>query len=187
MLSLVVHAILGVAVVWLIVHSNPAIFRRPEVGPLFSALELVLYGVGLASVAVGWYFNIRFVTEYTDGWLTNPLWGDGSWVHYLQLLFDNPAAGSASGDFTIANVIVLPLVTIVHGRRLGIARPWLFFVSTLFTSFSFGWTFYLATVERQRRLALLPDAVAVGVDVHRLAAQETDQGEAGVVGQVDGE
>jgi len=152
MLSLIVHAVLGVAVVWLVVRSNPEIFRRPDRGPLVAPLEMVLYVVGLGSVAVGWCFNVRFVTDYTDGWLINPLWGDGSWAHYMQLLFDNPAAGSASGDFVIANVIVLPLVTIVHGRRLGIARPWLYFVSTLFTSFSFGWCFYLATVERQGRL-----------------------------------
>ena len=152
MLSLVVHAALGVAVVWLVVASNPQIFRRPASGPLFSPLELVLYGLGLASVAVGWFFNIRFVLENTDGWLTNPLWGDGSWAQYLQLIFDNPAAGSVSGDFTIANVLVLPVVTIIHGRRVGVRRPILFFVSSLFMSFSFAWTFYLATVERQRRL-----------------------------------
>ena len=206
MLSLIVHALLGVVVVWLVVKSNPAIFRRPEAGPLFSRLELVLYGIGVWSVAVGWYFNVRFVTEYTDGWLVNPLWGDGSWAHYLQLLFDNPAAGSASGDFSIANVIVLPLVTIIHGRRLGIRRPWLFFVTTLFARFTFGWTFYLATVERQRRLSEAPvseapvskapvskapvskaEARGVGVDVHGLPAQEADQGETGFVGQVDGE
>jgi len=43
-------------------------------------------------------------------------------------------------------------MTIVDGRRRGIARPWLFFVSSLFTSFAFAWAFYLATFERQRRL-----------------------------------
>ena len=78
--------------------------------------------------------------------------GDGSWAQYMELLFDNPAAGSASADYIVANVVLLPLMTIVHGRRVGIRRPWLYFVSTLFTSFSFGWAFYLATVERQRRL-----------------------------------
>ena len=91
--------------------------------------------------------------EYTDGFLNNPLWGDGSWAHYLQLIFDNPAAGSAAIDFSIANVLLLPLITIVDGRRRGINKPWLFFVVTLFASFSFGWAFYAATVERQRRLA----------------------------------
>jgi len=30
-------------------------------------------------------------------------------------------------------------------------RPWLFFVSSLFTSFTFGFAFYFATLERQRR------------------------------------
>jgi Terpene cyclase DEP1 len=39
----------------------------------------------------------------------------------------------------------------VDGRRRGIARPWLYFVVSLFTSFAFAWAFYLATAERQRR------------------------------------
>jgi hypothetical protein len=69
-------------------------------------------------------------------------------------MFDNPAASSAGQDYTIGNVVLLPLTTIIGGRRRGIARPWLFFVSSLFTSFAFAWAFYLATVERQRRLAL---------------------------------
>jgi hypothetical protein len=72
-------------------------------------------------------------------------------------MFDNPAAGSAGQDYTIGNVILLPLMTIVDGRRRGIARPWLYFVSTLFTSFAFGWAFFLFTVERQRRLGGVGD------------------------------
>ena len=152
MLSLTVHALLGVLVVWLVIRSNPAIFRRPASGPLLSPLEIVLYAVGLVSIGIGWYFNIRFVTDYTDGWFTNPFVGDGSWEQYMKLLFDNPAAGSASGDFITANVVLLPLIAIIGGRRLGINRPWLFFAVTLFASFSFGWAFFAATVERQRRL-----------------------------------
>lgn len=159
MFSLVMHAVLGVVVVWLIVRSNPEVFRRPASGPMVLPLELALYVVAVGSVAVGWSFNVRFVTENTDGWFTNPLWGDGSWAQYMELLFDNPAAGSASGDFTIANVIVLPLA-LYAGRRLPIRRPWLYFVATLFTSFTFGWAFYLATVERQRRLAQLAETPA---------------------------
>lgn len=152
MLSLTVHALLGVGVVWLVVRSNPEVFRRVGSGPLLSPLEIVLYAVGVLSIGIGWYFNIRFVTGNTDGWFTNPFVGDGSWEQYLRLLFDNPAAGSASGDFITANVVLLPLVTIIGGRRHGIHRPWLFFAVTLFASFSFGWAFYAATVERQRRL-----------------------------------
>jgi hypothetical protein len=152
MLSLLVHALLGVAVVVWLVRSNPEIFRRPTSGPLLSPIELVLYAVGAVSIGIGWYFNIRFVTENTDGWLTNPFVGDGSWQQYVRLMFDNPAAGSASGDFITSNVVLLPLVTIIGGLRLGIRRPWLFFVVTLFASFTFGWALYVATAERQRRL-----------------------------------
>jgi hypothetical protein len=155
MVSLLVHAVLGVAVVWFLVASNREIFRRPATGPLISTLECVYYLVGIASIAVGWYFNIRFVTEYADG-NVNPIWGDGSWAQYVDLMFTNPAASSASQDYTIGNVILLPLMTIIDGRRRGIGRPWLFFVSSLFTSFAFAWAFYLATTERQRRLAGSP-------------------------------
>jgi hypothetical protein len=155
MVSLIVHAVLGVAVVWFLVASNPRIFRRSETGPLLSPLECVYYVIGVASIAVGWYFNIRFVSEYADG-NANPIWGDGSWAQYIDLMFTNPAASSAGQDYTIGNVILLPLMTIIDGRRRGIARPWLFFVSSLFTSFAFAWAFYLATLERRRRLAETP-------------------------------
>ena len=164
MASLLAHAVLGVLVIWLILHSNPAIFRRTASCPLLSAYEWALYAFGAASVVLGWYFNIRFVQEKGPGtFFFNPLWGDGSWAQYIKLMFANPAASSAGQDYTIGNVILLPLMTIVEGRRRGIARPWLFFVSTLFTSFAFGWAFYLATVERQRR---------IGVDVGAAKALE---------------
>jgi hypothetical protein len=155
MASLIAHALLGILVVWWIVRSNPAIFRRTSTGPLLSDFEWVLYVVGGVSVVLGWYFNVRFVQENgPDKVFFNPIWGDGSWAQYIKLMFANPAASSAGQDYTIGNVILLPLMTIVDGRRRGIARPWLFFVATLFTSFAFGWAFYLATVERQRRLEL---------------------------------
>jgi hypothetical protein len=162
MVSLIVHALLAVAVIVWTVRANPQIFRRPDTGPMFSPLERVLYFVGVASIIGGWTFNIRFVLENTDGWLNNPLWGDGSWAQYMQLMFDNPAASSASIDFIIANVVLLPLVAIVDGRRRGINKPWLYFVVTLFASFTAGWAFYAATVERQRRLgARVPADAAV--------------------------
>lgn len=152
MMSLVVHALLGLTVIGLIVVSNRAIFRRVVGGPQFSALECAYLVIGIASVIVGWYFNIRFVAQYSRG-STNPIWGPGSWADYIRLMFVNPAASSASQDYTIANVILLPLFTIVDGRRRGVRRPWLYFLSSLLTSFAFAWAFYLATAERQRRLA----------------------------------
>jgi hypothetical protein len=154
MASLIAHAVLGVLVVWLIVRSNPTIFRRTGDGPSLSVLEWALYAAGIASVALGWYFNVRFVQEDGPGGVFfNPLWGDGSWTEFFRQMYANPAASSAGQDYTIGNVILLPLMTIVDGRRRGIARPWLYFVSSLFTSFAFAWAFYLATVERQRRIA----------------------------------
>ncbi|OBJ62136.1 DUF2834 domain-containing protein [Mycobacterium asiaticum] len=154
MVSLIAHAVLGIAVILWIIKSNPAVYARPANGPAFSALEIVYYVVGIASIALGWYFNIRFVQGYAPHGFTgthNPIWGPGSWTQYIQLMFTNPAAGSASQDYTIANVILLPLFSITDGYRRGIKRPWLYFVSSLFTSFAFAFAFYFATIERQRR------------------------------------
>ena len=156
MVSLLVHAILGIVVIAIIVRTNPGIFKRAPVGPQLSTLELVFYIVGIASLPLCWYFNIRYVYEYAD----NPFWGQGDWSEFIKMGYANWAASSASADYTIGNVILLPLFTIVDGRRRGIRHPWLFFVSSLFTSFAFAWAFYLATVERQRRL----QPVAVTVD-----------------------
>ncbi|MBV9486673.1 MAG: DUF2834 domain-containing protein [Frankiaceae bacterium] len=154
MASLVAHAVLGILVIGVIIRSNPGIFRKVPDGPRLSAIEVTLYVAGFASVILGWYPNVRFVQQDgPDKVFFNPLWGDGSWAHYIKLMFDNPAASSAGQDYTIANVVLLPLFTIVDGRRRGIARPWLYFVSSLFTSFAFAWAFYLATTERQRRLS----------------------------------
>ncbi|OBH01866.1 DUF2834 domain-containing protein [Mycobacterium sp. E3247] len=151
MVSLLVHAVLGFGVIGWIAASNSKVFARPAGGPLFTPLECLYYVIGIGSVVLGWYFNITYVQQYSHG-STNPLWGEhGSWAEYIRLMFTNPAADSASQDYTIANVILLPLFTIVDGYRRGLKHPWLFFVSSLFTSFTFGFAFYFATMERQRR------------------------------------
>ncbi|MGV0716183.1 DUF2834 domain-containing protein [Mycolicibacterium sp. XJ662] len=150
MVSLLVHAVLGVAVVWFTIASNPKIFGRPPDGPRFSAVEIVFWAVGLASIPLLWYHNIQFVNEYATAG-SNPIWGPGSWQEFIALGYTNPAASSASADYTIINVILLPLFTIIDGRRRGIRHPWLFFVSSLFTSCVFAYAFYFATMERQRR------------------------------------
>ncbi|OKH82128.1 DUF2834 domain-containing protein [Mycolicibacterium sp.] len=149
MVSLIVHAILGIAVVALIVRLNPQIFSRPP-GPAFSPMEVLFYAVGIASIPLCWYFNAQFVAQYAVAG-GNPIWGPGSWTEFIELGYTNPAASSASADYTIANVILLPLFSIVDGLRRGIRHPWLFFVSSLFTSFAFAFAFYFATIERQRR------------------------------------
>jgi len=152
MVSLLMHAALGVVVVAWLVASNRTIFSRPADGPWFSPLEYVYYAVGIASIVLGWYFNIRFVVENaTSG--GNLIHGPGSYPNFIRSQFANPAAGSAAEDYLIANVILLPLFTIVDGYRRGIRRPWLYFLSSFFTSFSFPLAFYFATIERQRQHA----------------------------------
>ena len=150
MVSLIVHAILGVLVILWIVRANAQLFARPAGGPAFSALEIVYYVVGIASIALGYYFNHQFVDQYAvpGGY---PIWGAGSWQQFIALGYVNPAAASASQDYTIVNVILLPLFTIVDGYRRGIRRPWLFFVASLFTSCAFAYAFYFAVIERQHR------------------------------------
>jgi hypothetical protein len=148
MVSLVVHAILGIVTVWFTIASNPKIFNRPPGGARFSTLEIVFWAIGLASLPLCWYFNVQYVYGYS----ANPFWGDGAnWTQFISMGYVNPAAASASADYTIVNVLLLPLFTIIDGRRRGIRRPWLFFVSSLFTSCAFAYAFYFATVERQHR------------------------------------
>ena len=48
-------------------------------------------------------------------------------------------------------MVLLPLWTIVDGRRRDLRIPWIFFVMSLFTSLAFAMACYLAVVERQIR------------------------------------
>ena len=68
MVSLLVHAILGIAVIAFVVKSNPAIFKRVATGPQLSKLEIAYWAIGIISLPLCWYFNIRYVYDYA----TNP-------------------------------------------------------------------------------------------------------------------
>jgi SNF family Na+-dependent transporter len=143
MVSLIVHAVLGVLTTALMVRWNARLFRRDaDGGWAITPLEIVIGVFGLASVVLGWYFNVRYVQQYGR---------EASWVHFTQSLFTNWASNSAAQDYIIANLVLFPLWTIVDGRRRGIARPWIFFVMSLFTSYCFAIAAYLVTVERQVR------------------------------------
>jgi hypothetical protein len=151
MIWLYIHAILGIAVIAWIIASNPKVYAKPADGPWLSPLELVYYAAGIASIVLGWYFNIHFVlAAHGEGSIVQ---GPASYPHFLAQQFANPAAGSGDQDYLIANVILLPVFTIVDGYRRGIRRPWLFFLASFFTSFSFPLAWYFATIERQRRHA----------------------------------
>ena len=159
MVSLFVHALLGVAVLVFIVRSNSATFTRFQTGPRVSALELFYYVVGVASIALGYYFNYHYVQEYVIP-SSNPIWGPGSWQEFIALGYTNPAASSASEDYTIMSLLIFPVFAIVDGRRRGIKHAWLYIGFILFASSAFAWAFYLAMAERQRRHKLSDVAVA---------------------------
>lgn len=150
MVAIIAHLVLGFAAIAWVVRANPRVFARPADGPAFSALELVFYASGIAATVLGYYFNHQYMTEYAVPG-SNPIWGPGSWQEFIVLGYANSAASSASQDYTIISVILIPLLAIVDGYRRGIRRPWLFAVQILFTSSAFALAFYLAAVERQRR------------------------------------
>jgi len=126
-----------------------------------SLLEGLFYLFGLISLGLGWYFNVRY---------THSAPHSASYVNYTKALFSNWADDSAAQDYIMVNVVLLPLWTIVDGRRRGIRSPWIFFVMSLFTSLAFAMAFYLAFVERQVRASRkttseeMSEAIASGVD-----------------------
>ena len=155
MVPLILHAVLGIVVIVAIAVLNPHIFKPPAT-PKLSVLEAVYYIAGIVATVVGYYFNVRFVSEYAHSAVHNPFWGPGSWAEFIRLGYANPAASNASQDYTIMSVVLLPVFTIVDGRRRGVRHAWLYFMFVLTASSAFAWAFYLATVERQRRVAAAP-------------------------------
>jgi len=153
MVSLIIHLVLGFVTLAVIVKANPAIFSRVPGGPAVSKLEAFYYVAGIASVILGYYFNNQFVAEYAPagGGLHNFIWGPGSWSEFIALGYDNPAASSASQDYTIMSLLLFPAWLLVDGRRRDVKHAWLYLGFILFASSAFAWAFYLATIERQHR------------------------------------
>jgi Terpene cyclase DEP1 len=110
-------------------------------GPV-SWLEGVYYVVGVCSLLLGWYFNVRYTHLYGD---------KANYINFTKQLFSNWAADSAAQDYIIVNVVLLPLWTIVEGGRRGLRWAWIFFVMSLFTSLAFSVAMFLAFMERQFR------------------------------------
>src|ERR1700755_556856 len=111
MVSLIIHLVLGVVTAVVIVRSNPEIFKRFSSGPQLSKLEIFFYLCGIAGVVLGYYFNNQYVHEYApqSGGLHNFIWGPCSWSEVIALGYDNPAASSASQDYTIMSVLIFPV------------------------------------------------------------------------------
>lgn len=114
-------------------------------------LEGCYYVLGLVSLGLGWYFNVRYTHQYGHG---------ASYINYTKALFSNWASDSAAQDYIMVNVVLFPLWSITEGRRRGLQIPWIFFVMSLFTSLAFSVAFYLAFMERQIRYSRVEPAVS---------------------------
>ena len=139
--SLVFYGILGIASTVAAFAANRRLFSGGAAGPV-TLLEGVYYAVGVCSLLLGWYFNVRYVHLYGHR---------ASYTNYVRMLFTNWAADSAAQDYTIMNLVLLPLWTITEGTRRGLRWAWIFFVMSLFTSLAFSVAFFLAFMERQLR------------------------------------
>jgi hypothetical protein len=151
--SLVFYGILGVASTVFAFVANRRIFAAGASGRV-SPLEGLYYFVGLSSLILGWYFNIRYVHQYGH---------KASYINYTKMpkmLFSTWAADSAAQDYTSVNLVLLPLWTIVEGRRRGLRVAWIFFVMSLFTSLAFSVALFLAFMERQLRYDRTKSAVS---------------------------
>jgi len=142
MVSLLVHAFLGLVTVALFFRFNGYLYKSCWNGSSVSGLEALYYVLAIGSVCTGWYFNVQYMQTYP---------AEASWVHFTKLLFTNPAAGSGSQDLIVTNTFLFPLWTIIDGPRRGMKQTWIYFVMSLFTSFGFAMGLYLAAQERQVR------------------------------------
>ena len=150
--SLVFYGILGIASTVLAFVVNRRLFSGGAAGPV-TVLEGMYYAVGVCSLLLGWYFNIRYTHLYGHR---------ATYVNYTKMLFTNWAADSAAQDYVIVNVVLMPLWTIVEGGRRGLRWAWIFFVISLFTSLAFAIALFLAFMERQLRYnrSLVPSSTA---------------------------
>ncbi len=139
--SLVFYGILGIASTVAAFAANRRLFGEGGAGAV-TLLEGVYYAVGVCSLLLGWYFNVRYVHLYGHR---------ASYTNNVRMLFTNWAADSAAQDYTIMNLVLLPVWTISEGTRRGLRWAWIFFVMSLFTSLAFSVAFFLAFMERQLR------------------------------------
>jgi hypothetical protein len=139
--QMIFYAVLGLVTIFVAFRWNKRLFTAGGAAGRVSLLEGAFYVFGLISLGLGWYFNFRYTHTYHDA----------SYVNYTKMLFTNWASDSAAQDYTMVNLVLLPLWTIIDGRRRDMKVPWIFFVMSLFTSLAFSMAMYLAFAERQIR------------------------------------
>ncbi len=139
--QLLIFGILGLATIAVAVYVNRRLFAAGGGAGRVTLLEAVYYVVGVCSIVLGWYFNVRYTHTYHNA----------NYWNYTKMLFTNWAADSAAQDYVIVNLVLMPLWTIVEGTRRGLKWAWIFFVMSLFTSLAFSIAIFLAFMERQLR------------------------------------
>ena len=142
MISLLIHAVLGIVCIALFFRFNSHTFKSGWQGSRVSLLEGLYYVLGVSSLFIGWYFNTLYMQTYGD---------EAGWWHFTKMLFTNPAAGSGGQDLLFTNAVLFPLWTIIDGPRRGLKHCWIYFAMSLVTSFGFAMALYLAAQERQVR------------------------------------
>ena len=142
MTSLLVHAALGLLTIAVFFRANAQLYRSDWAGSRVTFLEGLYYVLGVGSVCLGWYFNVRYVQAFPE---------QASWLHFTRMLFTNPAAASGGQDLIVSNALLFPLWTMIDGPRRGLRRSWIYFTMSLVTSFGFAMALYLAAQERQLR------------------------------------
>lgn len=142
MVSLIIHAVLGLATVIIFFIVNKHTYKGGWTGAAVTPLEVIYYLFAITSVCIGWHFNIQYVMGDE---------ANASWVDFTKKLFANPAASSGAQDLLITNTFLFPLWTIIDAPRRQMKHGWIYFVMSLFTSFGFAMALYLAAMERQIR------------------------------------
>jgi hypothetical protein len=140
--GLAISGVLAILTTAAAFYGNRRLFQSGGSAGRVTPLEGLYYAIGLSSLLLGWYFNVRYVHHYGHR---------ATYVNYTKMLFTNWAADSAAQDYIIVNVVLLPLWTIIDGRRRDLRIPWIFFVMSLFTSLAFSVAMFLAFIERQLR------------------------------------
>jgi hypothetical protein len=134
-----IYMLLGIAMVAAMAVLNRDILTRGGI----TRLEAFYWLAAIAGLAIGWYFNLRYIGQYG---------AQAGWAHWIGLLFANPASASGGQDLIIANAVIFPVWTIAEARRAGMKAGWLYFPMSALTSYAFGLAAFLALRERRRRL-----------------------------------
>lgn len=136
------YTIIGLLAISLVFYVNASLYRPGSKAAGTSGLEAFCYVVALVALLVGWYFNFEYFRQYGD---------EAGWLHWTEQLFVNPASASGGQDLIIGNLILLPLWTVLDGRRTGMKISWWYFPMSLLTSYAFAIALFLAVRERQLR------------------------------------